>query len=141
MTFHIPSITLFCIYSISDGSIRHVNVGFELVRDTYKYYIVPELKFSTFGQLCKFYRDHRIGNQEKIDNVRLLNPIKKHTETSHEYATLGHVNSGGSGSSGPGASTDGMHVPQMSQMPFSPFNPGMTFKISINSFCHIFSFF
>ncbi|XP_041350492.1 uncharacterized protein LOC121369458 [Gigantopelta aegis] len=114
--------------SINDQSIRHVNVVFEHYGDTYQYHIVPEIRFPAFSQLCRFYKEHRIGNLEKIDNVRLLYPIMRHSDPSHGYERLGNVNAGYSA----GGSDSGSNLPQMrsyipsavgAQPPFSPAGP------------------
>ncbi|XP_067683503.1 uncharacterized protein [Haliotis asinina] len=73
--------------SIDASSVRHVNVVIERI-PTLKYYIVEQLKFNSFQDLCKNYSSQRIRNLEQIDNVRLLHPIIHGAESNEAYLPL-----------------------------------------------------
>ncbi|XP_046372206.2 uncharacterized protein LOC124146124 isoform X2 [Haliotis rufescens] len=73
--------------SIDASSVRHVNVVIER-NPTLKYYIVEQIKFNSFNELCKNYSSQRIRNLEQIDNVRLIHPIIHGAESKEAYAPL-----------------------------------------------------
>ncbi|XP_071083268.1 uncharacterized protein [Haliotis cracherodii] len=73
--------------SIDASSVRHVNVVIER-NPTLKYYIVEQVKFNSFNDLCKNYSSQRIRNLEQIDNVRLIHPIIHGAESKEAYVPL-----------------------------------------------------
>ncbi|XP_067683504.1 uncharacterized protein [Haliotis asinina] len=70
--------------SIANSSVRHVNVVIER-RPALKYYIVEQVKFNSFHELCTYYHTHRICNLEQIENVKLLHPINQGADSREDY--------------------------------------------------------
>ncbi|XP_046563718.1 LOW QUALITY PROTEIN: uncharacterized protein LOC124272552 [Haliotis rubra] len=71
--------------SIANSSVRHVNVVIER-RPALKYFIVEQVKFNSFHELCTYYHTHRICNLEQIENVKLLHPINQGADSKEDYA-------------------------------------------------------
>ncbi|XP_050413771.1 uncharacterized protein LOC126828195 [Patella vulgata] len=67
--------------SIGNQHVHHIKIVV-CKRPRLSYYVVPEMPFQSFRELQEYYSVHRIGNLEKIDNVKLLYPINRRERTA-----------------------------------------------------------